>query len=91
MKIIFPLYVLKRMIERNISVENVRAVLENGDIIEEYKGDVPPRYLVFDWIDDRPLHVVAEDDLLTEETTAVTVYEPSRKNWKSGFRERKKL
>ncbi len=48
MKIIFPLYVLKRMIERNISVESVRAVLENGDIIEEYKADVPPRYFVFD-------------------------------------------
>lgn len=48
MKIIFPSYVLKRMIERNISVENVRAVLENGDIIEEYKADVPPRYLIFD-------------------------------------------
>ena len=91
MKIIFPLYVLKRMIERNISVENVRTVLENGDIIEEYKADVPPRYLVLDWIDGRPLHVVAEDDPLTQETTAVTVYEPNRKNWKHGFRERKKL
>lgn len=91
MRIIFPLYVLKRMIERNISVENVRAVLENGDIIEEYKVDMPPRYLVFDWVDGRPLHVVAEDDSLTEEITAVTVYEPSRKLWKSGFRERKKI
>jgi hypothetical protein len=91
MKIVFPSYVLKRMIERNISVENVRAVLENGDIIEEYKTDVPPRYLVFDWIDGRPLHVVAEDDLLNGETTAVTVYEPIRKYWKNGFRERKKL
>ena len=89
MRIIFPLYVLKRMIERSISVENVRAVLENGDIIEEYKADVPPRYLVFDWVDGRPLHVIAEDDLLTAETTAVTVYEPSRKLWKSGFREKK--
>ncbi|MGI8668942.1 MAG: DUF4258 domain-containing protein [Aridibacter sp.] len=55
MKIIFPSYVLKRMIERNISVENVRTVLENGDIIEEYKADIPPRYLVFDWISDRNL------------------------------------
>lgn len=91
MKIIFPSYVLKRMIERNISVENVRAVLENGDIIEEYKADMPPRYLVFDWIDGRPLHVVAEDDPVSRETTAVTVYQPSRKYWKSGFRERKKL
>ena len=91
MKIIFPSYVLKRMIERNISVESVRAVLENGEIIEEYKMDAPPRYLIFDWIDGRPLHVVAEDDPINGETTAVTVYEPSRKYWKRGFRERKKL
>ena len=90
MKIIFPLYVLKRMIERDISVENVRFVLENGEMVEEYKMDVPPRYLMLDWINERPLHVVAEDDLLTQETIAVTVYEPSRKYWKSGFRERKK-
>ncbi|MCW5962051.1 MAG: DUF4258 domain-containing protein [Pyrinomonadaceae bacterium] len=65
--------------------------MENGDIIEEYKADMPPRYLVFDWIDGRPLHVVAEDDPVSRETTAVTVYQPSRKYWKSGFRERKKL
>ncbi len=90
MKIIFPLYVLKRMIERHISVENVRFVLENGELIEEYKMDVPPRYLMLGWIDDRPLHIVAEDDLVIQETIAVTVYEPSRKYWKSGFRERKK-
>lgn len=79
------------MIERNISVENVRTVLENGEIIEEYKSDVPPRYLIFDWIDRRPLHIVAEDDPINQEITAVTVYQPSRKYWKSGFRERKKL
>ena len=90
MKIIFPLYVLRRMIERSISVENVRAVLESGEVIEEYKADVPPRYLMLAWVDDRALHLVAEYDPLTHETTVVTVYEPSRKHWKSGFRERKK-
>jgi len=90
MKIIFPLYVLKRMLERRISVENVRAVLENGEIIEEYKMDVPPRTLMLGWVNGRPLHVVAEDDPLTQEMTAVTVYEPSRKYWRSEFRERKK-
>ena len=90
MKIVFPQYVLKRMIERDISVEEVRAALENGEVIEEYTADAPPRYLVLGWIKGRPLHVVAEDDPLTEETTAVTVYEPDRKLWKNGFRERKK-
>ncbi len=46
MKIIFPPYVLKRMIERQISVEEVRDVLENGEVIEEYPADEPPRYLM---------------------------------------------
>lgn len=39
MKIIYPPYVLKRMIERNITVAEVRDVLEDGDLIEEYKTD----------------------------------------------------
>jgi hypothetical protein len=34
------------MIERNISVAEVRVVLENGELIEEYKADSPPRYLL---------------------------------------------
>ena len=76
------------MIERDISVAEVRAALESGEIIEEYLADAPP--LVLGWITSRPLHVVAEDDPLTEEITAVTVYEPDRKLWKSGFRVRKK-
>ncbi|MGH9940924.1 MAG: DUF4258 domain-containing protein [Pyrinomonadaceae bacterium] len=54
MKIIFPPYVLKRMIERQISVEEVRDVLENGEVIEEYPADKPPRYLMLGWSGKRP-------------------------------------
>ncbi len=90
MKIIFPPYVLKRMIERNITVAEVRGVLENGEIVEEYVADEPPRYLMLGWSGGRPIHVVGEDDLLTNETIAVTVYEPSGKLWKMGFRERRR-
>lgn len=90
MKIIYPPYVLKRMIERNISVAEVREVLEDGELIEEYKADSPPRYLMLGWSGSRPLHVVGEDDLVTDETTVVTAYEPDRKLWKAGFRERKR-
>ena len=46
MRIIFPPYVLKRMIERNIAVDDVREVLEHGEVIEEYLADEPPRYLM---------------------------------------------
>ncbi len=66
MKIIYPPYVLKRMIERGITVADVRDVLENGELIEEYKADSPPRYLMLGWSGNRPLHVVGEDDPVTE-------------------------
>lgn len=89
MKIIFPPYVLKRMIERGITVAEVRDVLEHGELIEEYKADVPPRYLMLGWRGKKPLHVVGEDDLVEGETTIVTAYEPDLARWKAGFRERR--
>ena len=89
-KIIYPPYVLKRMIERNISVAEVRGVLESGELIEEYKADSPPRYLMLGWSGGTPIHVVGEDDLIAGETTVVTAYEPDSRRWKAGFRERRK-
>lgn len=90
MKIIYPPYVLKRMIERGITVADVRDVLEQGELIEEYKADSPPRYLMLGWIEKRPIHVVGEDDPMAGETTVVTAYEPDMKHWKAGFRERRR-
>ena len=90
MVIVYPTYVLKRMIERGIAIAVVRDVLENGEVIEEYKADSPPRYLMLGWIGSRPIHVVGEDDPLTDETTVVTAYEPDTQYWKTGFRERRR-
>jgi len=90
MNIIYPPYILKRMIERGITVASVRDVLENGELIEEYKADSPPRYLMLGWSGKRPIHVVGEDDPITDETTVVTAYEPDIKRWKAGFRERRR-
>ena len=89
MKLVFPRYCLKRMIERGISVAAVRESLETGEIVERYSADEPPRYLVLGWSGNRPIHVVAEDDPVSNETTVVSVYEPDRKLWKAGFKERK--
>lgn len=90
MKIIYPPYVLKRMIERNITVAAVRAVLEQGELIEEYKADSPPRYLMLGWSARRPIHVIGEDDPIAGEITVVTAYEPDTKRWQAGFRERRR-
>jgi hypothetical protein len=78
------------MIERGISVAAVREVLENGELVEEYKADLPPRYLMLGWSGNKPIHVVGEDDPVTDETTVVTAYEPDIKRWKVGFRERRR-
>ena len=78
------------MIERNLTVAEVRDVLENGELIEEYKADSPPRYLLLGWSGNRPIHVVGEDDPVANETTVVTAYEPDAKRWKVGFRERRR-
>jgi hypothetical protein len=43
------------MIERNIPVDAVRDALENGEVIEEYPADVPPRYLILGWNGGRPI------------------------------------
>jgi hypothetical protein len=64
--------------------------LENGEVIEEYKADSPPRYLMLGWNEGKPIHVVGEDDALTDETTVVTAYEPDSKRWKAGFRARRR-
>ncbi len=90
MKIIYPPYVLKRMIERGITVAEVRDVLENGEVIEEYKADIPPRYLMLGWNERRPIHVVGEDDPVSGETIIVTAYGPDLERWKAGFRERRR-
>lgn len=89
MKLVFPRYCLKRMIERQISVDEVREVLEKGELVEHYQADEPPRYLVLGWSGERPIHVVAEDDPVSHETMVVTAYEPDRKLWKARFKERK--
>lgn len=79
------------MAERDISLADVRAVLDHGSEIESYPADQPyPSYLRLGWIGDRALHVVAADNVEEEETIVITVYEPDPKRWEPGFAQRRK-
>ena len=78
------------MIERGIAVADVSLVLTNGELIEEYPADSPPRILMLGWSGNRPIHVVIEPDPVADETTVVTAYEPDIRRWKLGFRERRR-
>jgi len=89
-KLVFRVHALRRMFERNFSVDDIRAVIDDGETIEDYQGDKPfPSRLVLGWRGARPVHVVVADNLRQNELIVVTVYEPDPELWEDDFRRRK--
>ncbi|MBM3315803.1 DUF4258 domain-containing protein [candidate division WOR-3 bacterium] len=90
-KLCLRVHALQRMFERGISVADVTAVLEHGDVIQEYPADMPyPSRLILGWRDNRPLHVVVADDRVAGILVVVTAYEPDPALWEAGFRRKTK-
>ena len=88
--LIFRVHAVKRMILRRISEDDVRTVLATGEVIEDYPNAAPyPARLVLAWIAERPVHVVASDDVQSGHTFIITVYEPDEQEWEPGFRKRR--
>ena len=82
-------HILIRCQQRNITYEEIKEVIRNGDIIEEYPDDYPyPSCLIIGMtIKGRRIHVVVgigEDSLWL-----ITAYEPNPEQWDSEFRIRK--
>ncbi len=87
---IFRIHAVQRMFERQISVENVRQVLQTGEMIEDYSEDMPdPGGLMGSKRGQRPLHVVMAENTKEGERVVITVYEPDPAQWMPGFRDRK--
>jgi len=90
-RLIFRVHAIKHMFERNISTDDVRQVLENGEMVEEYPEDKPfPSKLILGRIGSRPLHVVVAHDKATNEKIVITVYEPEPTMWEADFKRRKR-
>ncbi len=88
-KITYRLHAVQRMFERKVSVEEVRYVLETGEVIEEYPDDTPyPSRLILGCYKGRFIHVVAADNYLDEEIIVITVYEPDPSEWEPECRKR---
>ena len=90
-RLIFRVHAIQRMFMRGISSDDVRHALLTGEVIEEYNNDKPyPSRLVLAWSGERPLHVVAAENMDEGETIVITVYEPDPEEWDSDFRRRKR-
>ena len=90
MKIIFRGHAVRRMFERGLTVEDVRAVLADGENIANYPDDTPyPSRLVLGFQGGRALHVVAAYNAADDETIIVTAYEPDPGVWDADFRRKK--
>jgi hypothetical protein len=78
------------MFERGISAKKVSQVLESGEVIEDYSGEMPePSRLILGFQGKRPFHVVISENPLTNRITVITVYIPDPDKWKKDHRTRK--
>ncbi len=88
--ILWQKHALQRMMEREITRDDVKKILLKGAIIEQYPDDKPvPSVLILGWIKDRPLHAVVAFD--NKRIFVITVYEPDQNYFQSDFKTRKKV
>ncbi len=90
-KIIFSNHAVKQMFLRDIDVEDVRFILNQGVIITEYPDDKPySSKLLFAICNSRPLHLVCSENFDENTIIIITAYEPSGDTWENDFITRKK-
>ena len=89
-KYIVRLHARERMLERDITFQEIRECLENSKIIDDYSDDRPfPSFLALGFTtNNRPLHTIwaLDDDNLAY---FISVYEPDPDMW-IDYKERKK-
>jgi hypothetical protein len=69
-----------RMFERNVSTDDLIAIITSGEIIEEYPDDEPcPSFLLMGLIDATAYHTVI--GLCRDHIRVVTVYIPEEDKW----------
>lgn len=80
-------HALQRMFERNIPLGDVLETVRNGEVIKTYADDKPyPSFLLLNFINRKPLHVVAAQNAVRNVCFVITVYEPAPNLWLPDFK-----
>ncbi|MEH1921188.1 DUF4258 domain-containing protein [Nostoc sp.] len=88
--LVFSRHAIQQMFYRRISQKEVKAAISYGEVIEENPHDTPyPSYLILDFIEGKPIHVVFSYDEATDTGYVVTAYIPDANIWLDGFKTRK--
>ena len=88
--IIFTGHSIQRIFEREIEPEDIEVSVANGEIIEEYPDDKPyPSFLILNFINGEPIHVVFSFDKDNGTIYIVTAYFPDISIWDETFKIRR--
>lgn len=88
----YSTHAVKRMLEKDISTFEVEQTVMHGEIIQYYTDDKPyPSKLLFKFVSERPIHVVAAQNTDTKECIVITCYEPDATLWDIDFKTKNKL
>lgn len=89
MKLTFSRHALERMFERGIRVDDVRAVVESGEVVQTHPDRQPTASRVMlGFIAARALHVVCVDGGEPNEVIIITTYWPEPSQWSPDFKRR---
>ena len=77
-----------RLDQRAITEDDIKAALNNGEIIEQYPDDYPwPSCLILGYYNNRPIHICMGSS--GEAAKLITAYWPDPMKWTDDFRQRK--
>ncbi|MEH2089566.1 DUF4258 domain-containing protein [Nostoc sp.] len=88
--LVFSRHAIQQMFYRRISQKEVKTAISYGEVIEENPDDTPyPSYLILDFIEGKPIHVVFSYNETTDTGYVVTAYIPDTNIWLDGFKTRR--
>lgn len=86
-RLIISGHAFQKIFQRYIKIEDVEAVINNGEIIKQYLNDKPyPSFLLLGFINGTPLHVVIAKNEAEKFCILVTAYFPDNTIWNSTFK-----
>lgn len=82
-------HALRRIVERNITAEQIRMAGASAQVIEDYPDDkYSASCLLLGYSGETPLHLRVSRGY-TSSVRIITLYFPSSEEWLSGFRQRR--